>query len=253
MDEQQDNRSDTEDESEKLLGLEGFRQADDDGGLSLEALSAAYAELIDRGAVPYEVPAAAESAQEVLSEEAAERSDEDCEVTPRSIFEAMLFVGDPDNQALTSEQVASLMRGVRPHEIDDLVGELNAEYERLGCPYWIVSQGGGYRLTLREAYAGLREKFYRRVREARLSQAAVDVLAIVAYRQPLNREQVDKLRGRPSGGILAQLVRRQLLRLERPADAPRRPTYCTTDRFLKLFGLASLSELPQTQEIDRDF
>ena len=75
-------------------------------------------------------------------------------------------------------------------------------------------------------------KFYGRVKEARLSQAAVEVLAVVAYRQPLTRDEIDALRGRPSGGLLAQLVRRQLLRIERPEDRPRQPKYLTTDRFL---------------------
>ena len=107
--------------------------------------------------------------------------------------------------------------------------------------------------TLRDEYAPLRDKFYGRIKEARLSQAAVDVLAIVAYRQPLTRDQIDTLRGKPSSGVLAQLVRRGLLRIERPQDAPRRPQFYTTDRFLQLFGLQSLVELPRSQDEDKIF
>jgi segregation and condensation protein B len=163
----------------------------------------------------------------------------------------MLFVGSPDNEPLTSQQVASLMRGVRPQEVAELVEQLNARYQGEGCPYHVCSVGSGYRLLLRDEYASLRDKFYGRVREARLSQPALDVLAVVAYRQPLTRQEVDELRGHPSGAILSQLVRRQLLRIERPEDNPRQVRYFTTDRFLDLFGLEGLAELPQTHDLDK--
>ena len=254
---EQPNAPEPDSESEELLGLEGFAQPDDDGGLSLEALSAAYAEMIDGGSVPYDRPDG--EAPEMQAggttddEPDTSDSDTDCEISPRSILEAMLFVGNSANEPLSSKQVAALMRGVRQREIDQLVVELNDEYRQLGCPYSITSVGTGFLLELDEDYRGLREKFYRRTREARLSQAAVDVLAIVAYRQPLNRDEIDKLRGRPSSSVLAQLVRRQLLCQNRSDDNPRKPNYQTTERFLQLFGLRSLEELPQSQEIDADF
>ena len=175
-----------------------------------------------------------------------------CEITPRSILEAMLFVGHPTGEPLLSERIAALMRGVRPAEIDDLVRELNAEYEQTAAPYAVVSVGAGYQLALRPQFGGLRDSFYGRVREARLSQSAVDVLAIVAYHQPMTLVDIDRLRGKPSGGILAQLVRRDLLALGRPAENKAKPTYRTTDRFLDLFGLDDLSELPRSQEIERN-
>ena len=218
----------------------------DESGLSLEDLSAAYSQLIERGDNPYEPVPAAE--QPLPAEEPPSDA---CEVTPRTILEAMLFVGHPQNEPLTSQQVAALMRGVRPQEIDALVDELNASYEAEGCPYHIVSQGNGYVLQLRDEFSGLRENFYGRVREAKLSQAAIDVLALVAYRQPMTSEEVSQVRGQASGGILSQLVRRQLLRIERPTEKPRTPRFYTTDRFLTLFGLTSLAELPQSQEVDK--
>ena len=177
---------------------------------------------------------------------------DECPVSPRTILEAMLFVGRSTNEPLTSTQVAAMMRGVRPQEIDSLVTELNAAYdEEEGCPYGIVSTGSGYRLTFLKECAPLRDKFHGRVKEARLSQSAVDVLAIVAYRQPLTRDEIDNLRGKASGGVLAQLVRRRLLRMERRDEAPKQPHYFTTDRFLKLFGLQQLSDLPQSQDDDQ--
>jgi segregation and condensation protein B len=146
--------------------------------------------------------------------------------------------------------VASLMRGVRPAEIDSLVRELNRDYAARNCPYTIVAEGAGYRLTLREPLARLRDQFYGRARRARLSQAAIEVLAAVAYTAPITADEVSRLRGMASGHILLQLVRRQLLRLERDADRPRQARYSTTDRFLELFGLSSLDDLPRSSDLE---
>lgn len=231
----------------------------DDQGLSLDDLGQAYAALLNKGADPYPQPD--EGADEVSAEPAADEEfavdlpgadDAGCEISPRSILEAMLFVGHPTGEPLTSERIAAFMRGVRPAEIDDLVKQLNEEYAAEGAAYVILSVGPGYQLALRPDLSPLRDHFYGRLREARLSQAAVDILAIVAYHQPIPAEQIDRLRGRPSGHILSQLVRRDLLRIDRPADRKSKPTYATTTRFLDLFGLSDLQELPRSQEIDRE-
>jgi len=133
-------------------------------------------------------------------------------------------------------------------EIPLLVEELNGRYAADGCPYHVVGEGDGYRLTLRKTYSALRNKFYGRIREARLSQAAIDVLAIVAYQQPITGERVSRLRGKPSSHILTQLVRRGLLRIQRPQSKRRTPDYYTTQRFLRLFNLQSLNDLPRSED-----
>jgi segregation and condensation protein B len=170
---------------------------------------------------------------------------------PRSILEALLFVGNEENRPLSAQEAASLVKGVSPREIQQLVDELVAVYESEGAPYTIVHENGGFRMALREPFERVRHRFYAKIREARLSRAAIEVLSIVAYRQPLRSEDVDSLRGASSGAILAQLVRRRLLTIERPADAPRRPFYRTTDRFLRLYGLASLEDLPSLEQFSR--
>jgi segregation and condensation protein B len=244
------------------LGLGSFQQPpEDDPGMSLDELSQAYASLLEQGADPYdEAPAAEpelgadaaagpdETPDAEWDEPAEPDHDAACPITPRSIFESMLFVGHPGNEPLTSEKVASLMRGVRPQEVDGLVVELNQLYEEEGCPYHIESVGRGYRLALREELSGLRDKFYGRIRAAKLSQAAIDILAIVAYRQPATREEIDALRSRPSGALLHQLVRRQLLRVERSSEKPRVVRYHTTARFLEFFGMESLKDLPKSPD-----
>jgi segregation and condensation protein B len=96
----------------------------------------------------------------------------------------------------------------------------------------------------------VREKLYGRPRALRLSPAAVEVLAIVAYNEPVTAEQVARMRGTASGPILAQLVRRALLRIQRDAEGRQRAKYFTTPRFLKLFGLAGLQDLPRSGEVE---
>jgi segregation and condensation protein B len=184
------------------------------------------------------------------AEAIADDAGDPCRISPLSILEAMLFVGNRQSEPLTAKSAAGLMRGVEPGEIQDLVGQLNRRYDANGCPYHVVAEGPGYRLAIRPECSGLRDQLHGRMREARLSQAAIDVLAIVAYKQPIAVEQVSTLRGTPSSHVLAQLVRRRLLRVERPAERPRAALYHTTDRFLVLFGLESLADLPKTDDLD---
>jgi segregation and condensation protein B len=231
-----------------------------DDGLSLDELSQAYAALLAKGSDPY-TPAAEEASESEppLVQGPADplpviagNDDASCEIAPRSILEAILFVGHPTGEPLTSERIAALMRGVRPAEIDELVAELNDLYAAEGAPYSIAAVGPGYQLVLRPEFAPLRDSFYGRIREARLSQAAIDILAIVAYHQPLPASEIDRLRGKPSGAILSQLVRRDLLAIEPAREGRGRHLYRTTSRFLSLFGLENLTELPRGQQSDSE-
>lgn len=238
------------------LGIEPLvPDADEDQGLSLEELGEAYAALLnpqqadpypeDEESAPPDATAVADDAEPLRV--LAGSDDEACQITPRTILEAILFVGHPLGEALTSEKIASLMRGVTAAEIDDLAAELNEAYAAEGRPYAIRSVGAGYQLVLRDEFGSLRDSFYGKVREARLSQTAIDVLAIVAYNQPVTHEEIDRVRGRDSGPILSQLVRRDLIAIERPADKKTRPVYRTTERFLDLYNLVSLDDLPQVE------
>jgi segregation and condensation protein B len=227
----------------------------DEPEVSLEALSQSFARLFGNQPAeagpdpPSEASESSLAQTEPLSATAVDE-EPDADVSPRSILEAMLFVGSPDNAPLSAERAAGVMRGVEAAEIHELVIQLNETYRRNRCPYVIKSEGPGYRLVLRDEYQRLRDKFYGRVRQARLSQAAIEVLALVAYHEPLTSEEVARLRNVPSGAVLTQLVRRQLLRVERPEEEPRTPRYYTTQRFLDLFGLGSRADLPQAQDFN---
>ena len=243
----------SDDPNEEPLLEEG---AEED--LSLQKLTDAFAQLLY-----VEDEEVDESADEEVEEEPSEPSvaeakpapqpepepppEDETPVTPRSILEAMLFVDNAMNRPLSARQAASLLRGVSPNEVNGLVDELNEIYDEAGTPYKITSESDGFRLTVRSKYRRLADNFYGRIRDARLSQAAVDVLALVAYQQPATKNQIDEIRGKPSGGLLNQLVRRQLLRVEHVEGKPRKKKFYTTDRFLDLFGLESVEDLPQVQ------
>ncbi|MDO4551469.1 MAG: SMC-Scp complex subunit ScpB [Planctomycetia bacterium] len=173
-------------------------------------------------------------------------------VTPLTVLEAMLFMGDSQNRPLLPSVAAGLMRGVTEEEIHSMVGELNTKYDTQRAPWTIRSQDDGYVMLLREEFLPIREVFYGKIRQAKLSQAAIDILAIIAYKQPLTAEDITQIRGASSVAILGQLTRRHLLQTKKvKRDGKFVTEYSTTSRFLKLFQLESLADLPQSEDLDR--
>ena len=224
--------------------------SDDSGGeefvLSFDALREAFA-----SAEQDQCSLSVEQEKPESSDESISENEDAVDLNPKIILEAMLFIGDRENRPLTAERAAEGMRNVSPTEIDTWVQELNRNYDRLGCPYHIVGDRGGYQMVLRPEFETIRGKFYGRVRETTLSQQAIDTLAIVAYRQPICAEDVQQLRKEPCASILSLLVRRGLLTIERETRNKKRvPVYRTTERFLELFRLDSLDELPFSDEQD---
>jgi segregation and condensation protein B len=169
--------------------------------------------------------------------------------SPLRIIEALLFVG---GVPLTAERAGEIIRGLTPEQFNQVLDSLNRDYRTQKRPYAIVAHGVGYALSLRPKYQGVVDKLNGGQREARLSTAAIDVLALVAYRQPLTKAEVDSLRGADSGSLLRQLVRRSLLQIASRAAADKREIiYSTTPRFLEWFGLQSLDDLPRTQDLQQ--
>lgn len=220
---------------------------------SLEMLGRVYSQAIQRHQISTAVPEVAESSEQdapaAEADEAVEPGvdpleDDTCPVTPRSILEAMLFVGQKEG-GITARRAASLMRGVSPHEVERLVDDLNESYAADCSPIRVRLDADGYRMVIEPDLESIRELFFRRIREARLGGAAIEALAIVAYHQPVTMDEVDRLRNRQSGPVLNLLVRRELLAVERDKENRRVRRYRTTERFLELFGIESIEDLPQ--------
>ncbi len=163
--------------------------------------------------------------------------------SPEQIIEAMLFVGGPP---LTSEATCAAIRGLTSHRFLAAIDTLTRRYRQQKRPYAIVPRDEGFVLMLSPGYRGLKERLFGGPREARLTQSALDVLSVIAYRQPVGKDEVDAIRGTDSGSTLRQLVRLGLIAIRHRAEAGiREVRYGTTPRFLQVFGLASLEELPQ--------
>ncbi|NBS31870.1 MAG: hypothetical protein EBS83_03405 [Planctomycetia bacterium] len=241
----------------------GFQGPPADGGMSIDRLAQAFAAMMGEPD-PY---AAAESGAEQLVEvdaspdldQAGGNSTSEpvhCRVDPRSILEALLFVGLPGGEPLSSRRVARLMRGVRAAEIDALAAELGDEYTANGCPYEVISNASGWLLRLRDEYRQFGVLLEAKTRRVRLDAAALDALAVVAWNQPVARGKLTELGCDASPALLRQLVRRGLLELVKPsrdgADASGgEPTYQTTKKFLDVFQLRTLDDLPDPREPPR--
>ena len=148
---------------------------------------------------------------------------------------------------MTANALAALMRDVTAEEVVEMIAALNESYKLNEQALRIVEDESGYRLTIAPAVEHVRQSFLGKVREARLSQAAVEVLSLIAYQPGVTAQTVQDQRGKESGALLNQLVRRRLVEMkrEKPADGSRKvPHYYPTERFLALFGIESLEDLP---------
>jgi segregation and condensation protein B len=169
--------------------------------------------------------------------------EEETPPSPEQIIEAMLFVG---GHPLTADAVCSAVRGLTHEGFVSCIDSLTRRYRQQRRPYAILPRDTGFVLSITPAYRGLRERLFGGPREARLNQPSLDVLSVVAYRQPIGKAEVDTIRGTDSGSILRQLVRLGLVAVQHRAEAGiREVRYGTTPRFLKVFGLNSLDELPR--------
>jgi segregation and condensation protein B len=156
-------------------------------------------------------------------------------------LEAVLFVAD---EPLSSAVLANLVRTDRP-SVDSLLEGLAWEYERTGAGLTLRRVAGGWRLYTHPDAAPIVERFVLSSRHTRLTRAALETMAIVAYKQPVTRHQVAAIRGVDSEGVLRALVERGLLAEVGRDEGPGRPLlYGTTPEFLERLGLDSVSELP---------
>lgn len=186
------------------------------------------------------------------SSEAGEETPETEESPPRRerlkrAIEALLFASD---DVLKSGKLAELSGAEDGHEARELVMELKEEYDDEGRAFCIEEVAGGYRMVTRPRYHRWLKGLKRSEKKQSLSQAAMETLAIVAYRQPLNRAEIEDIRGVQSGYILRSLVEKNLVRVVgRSTELGRPLLYGTTSTFLEQFGLDSLEDLPEIGEL----
>jgi segregation and condensation protein B len=164
---------------------------------------------------------------------------------PIDVVEAMLFASDVPLEAERIREVLDLENVAAAR---GLVEELIARYEGEPRGLAIVEVGGGYRMVTRPELAPWLVRLARARTRVRLSRPALETLAIVAYKQPVSRPELDAVRGVNSEAVLDNLLERRLIRIGGRKEAPGRPfLYETTREFLVAFGLRDLTDLPRVE------
>lgn len=140
---------------------------------------------------------------------------------------------------------------VRQGYFDDLVDEINTDLESTERPFRILKVAGGYQFATTPQHGQLVQRLLKSRSRKRLTQAALETLAIIAYRQPITKVEVDAIRGVNAGEVVNSLVEKGLVVMVGRSETPGKPLlYGTTEEFLRIFGLNSLSDLPKLREID---
>jgi segregation and condensation protein B len=164
-------------------------------------------------------------------------------------LEALLFSSP---EPLTAARLASLLGGgVSPADVRRSLDRLRETYDRDGRSFALEEVAHGYRLATRLEFAGVVSRLFTGRRKARLTRAGLETLAIVAYKQPVTRQQIEGIRGVDAGGVLATLLERNLIRIQGRSEAVGRPFLFGTSRhFLEYLGLKDLRDLPRIEELE---
>ena len=163
----------------------------------------------------------------------------------RSVLESLLFVAE---EPITLRRFEEILDGIDRKEIALFLEELKADYESGVRGIRLAEIAGGYQLRTASENADWVKKLYQ-LKPQRMSRATLETLAIVAYRQPITRSEIEKIRGVDVGAVLATLLDRRLVRVVARKDVPGKPfLYGTTQEFLETFSLKDLSQLPTLKE-----
>jgi segregation and condensation protein B len=165
----------------------------------------------------------------------------------KQIVESLLFVAE---EPLTVERIRSIIAVVTPDEVRSALSALSDEYDNRDGGFYLREVAGGYQLRTRPEYTQWIKRLLQ-PKQQRLSKAALETLAIIAYKQPVMRSDVEYLRGVDCGGIMRMLLERKFIRILGRKEFPGRPMiYGTTRYFLEVFDLKDLKDLPTPKEID---
>lgn len=173
----------------------------------------------------------------------------------KNVVEALIFSSD---EPLSESEIIRTIKGIDGEDaeinsqiISDIINELNEDYKRQGISFGVVKIAGGYLFGTREEYSKYIGFLSTEKSKRRLSQAALETLAIIAYKQPITKPEIESIRGVNSDYILASLLEKKLITISGRAETIGRPLlYSTTKEFLMYFGLNSIQDLPKPREIE---
>jgi len=172
-----------------------------------------------------------------------------------SIIASLIFSSD---DSISPNDIIKAIKGIdgedteiTPSDVENCVDELNASYTGINLPFQIIRISNGFLFATRAEYAKYVGYLSSEKSKRRLSQAALETLAIIAYKQPVTKPELEQIRGVNSDYILNTLLEKNLIAITGRAETIGRPLlYGTTDEFLKYFGLNKLSDLPKPREIE---
>lgn len=164
-----------------------------------------------------------------------------------AILESLLF---STHSPLTAGRLAELMELESTKTLRKAIKALNQQYEEGGRSFRVEQVAGGYQLLTLPEYGEYQARLHRKEIDSKLTKAALETLAIIAYKQPILRAELEAIRGVACGETIRSLMEKHLVKIAGRAEEPGRPIlYGTTKRFLELFGLNSLKDLPQAEEL----
>ena len=165
----------------------------------------------------------------------------------KNIIESLLFVAE---EPLTVERLKRILAQAEPKEIRGALDDIATEYDLRKGGFYLHQVAGGYQIRTRPEYSPWIKRLIQ-PKPLRLSKAALETLAVVAYKQPVIRSDIEHIRGVDCGGVLRVLLERKFIRVLGRKEIPGRPLiYATTRRFLEVFDLKTLKDLPTPKEIE---
>jgi segregation and condensation protein B len=165
------------------------------------------------------------------------------------VLESLLF---STHHPLTAGRLAELLELDSTKALRKAIKALNGQYEGSGRSFRVEQVAGGYQLLTLPEYGEYLKKLHQRDVDTKLTKAALETLAIIAYKQPILRADIEAIRGVACGETIRSLMEKHLVKIAGRAEVPGRPIlYGTTKRFLELFGLNSLKDLPQGEELGK--
>lgn len=164
------------------------------------------------------------------------------------VLEALIFSSDTP---LNEQRIREIIPDFTPKEIQIAVEALNEHYRSSGRSFEIKSIAGGYQMFTLPEYANYVDQLYLDKQKSRLTQKALETMAIIAYKQPVTRHEIEEIRGVNVDGVVRTLMSRNLITIAGRAQTPGNPfLYKTTKKFLEYFGINSLTDLPKLKEIE---
>jgi segregation and condensation protein B len=188
---------------------------------------------------------------ENFAEEQLEAALPDDQEFLKGLTESLLFAS---REPLTEQHYLAVVGQRRKGKLAEFVRQLNVDYERTGRAFEILHVAGGYQFFTRPDFSGALKKLAVERNKSRVSRAALETLAVVAFRGPVTRGEIDDIRGVDSGGVLRTLLERRMVAVKGRSEVVGKPLlYETTPEFLKHFGLSALTDLPRDSELTREW